>query len=302
MNVPRRRKWVRRLLLLVATVMVVVLGGAMVVVWMMRSQPAFYRPAQLTDAQRADAAKSAEDKFIRIQNEAARTRAAVSAQRRRASTSSSTQPIIFNGAPVTITFTEAEINAFFDKWSHFQNWKATYEPYIEDPVVILKDNRVILAARLKDPNLVLSLHFEPSIDETGRLQLELKRILGGMLPLPEAIMKKHQDRLTASLARRLPGWQHGAEIDAGGAVNASAIAASAGKLFVRIFRHEPVEPVLFLPVFGQKGSVPMRIQAMEVIEGAMTMTIHPMSRQEQIELLERIREPEPVGSPQTNPR
>lgn len=275
--------------------MVVLLGGAMVALLMVRSRPSFYRPMQLTATQRASAAKRAEDKFIKIQNEAARTSAAESARRHRGgATTTSTQPIVFNGQPVTISFTEAELNAFFEKWSNFQNWKAGYEPYIEEPAVILRDGRLILAAKLKDPELVVSLHFEPTIDERGQLRLELARILGGVLPLPEAMITKYEQRLTSGIAQRLPTWQRSADIDASGVVNASAIAASAGKLFVRMLRHEPVEPVLFLPVFGQKGSVPVRIQAVDVNDDELSLTIQPMSREEQTQLLTRIRAPEPV--------
>ena len=288
------RKWLRRILLLIATFMVVLLGGVMVAVLMVRSRPSFYRPLQLTPAQRADAAKSAEDKFIKIQNEAARTHAAETARRHRAATASTSQPIVFNGEPVTISFTEAELNAFFEKWSNFQNWKAGYEPYMEEPAVILRDGRVILAAKLKEPELVVSLHFEPSIDQNGQLKLELARILGGVLPLPEAMIAKHQQRLTSGIARRLPAWQQSADIDAGGAVNSNAIAASMAKLLIHVLRHEPAEPVLFLPVFGQTGSVPVRVQNVVVDEGELTVTIQPISREEQVELLKRIRMPEPV--------
>src|SRR5215213_4103234 len=123
------RKWLKRLLLLVALAMVILLGSAIVIFVMVRSQPDFYRPLKLSVAQRADAAKSAEDKFIQIQNQAARTNAAENARRRRATTTTSTGPIVFNGEPVTIMFTEAELNAFFEKWSNFQNWKGGYEHY-----------------------------------------------------------------------------------------------------------------------------------------------------------------------------
>jgi uncharacterized protein YpmS len=296
------RKWLKRLLLLVALAMVILLGSAIVIYVMVRSQPDFYRPLKLSAAQRADAAKSAEDKFIQIQNQAARTNAAENARRRRATTTTSTGPIVFNGEPVTIMFTEAELNAFFEKWSNFQNWKGGYEHYIEEPALILRDGRVILAAKLKDPNLVVSLHFEPSIDEKGQLKLELARILGGVMPLPEAMIGKYQQKLTSNIASRLPMWQQSANIDEGGTANSNAIAASAAKLLVRMLRHESAEPVLFLPVFGQKGSVPVKIHAVGVTDGEMTVTIQPMSREEQTALLQRIRTPEPVHVDPATPR
>jgi hypothetical protein len=55
-------------------------------------------------------------------------------------------------------------------------------------------------------------------------------------------------------------------------------------------------------MFGQKGSVPVHITAIDIHDGEMSMTIQPMSREEQAELLQRIRTPEPVASNPKTPR
>jgi uncharacterized protein YpmS len=272
----RKHKWLRRTLLAVAVVVTVVIGGALVALWLVRAEPTFYRPVELTAEQREAAAQRATNKLATIQNQAARLHAA-----------SNTRPV--SPDEITVSFTADELNSFFDKWSNFQNWKASYQPYLDDPVVILQDGRIIFAGRVKELNLVASIHFEPKIDENGQLDLELVRVLGGRLPLPESMIGTYKDRLVASLRQKLPMWQASAAIDANGAANPSAIAASATKLLFHVLNHEPTEPVLYLPVMAQKGSVPVRISDVRIEAQTLTLRVRPMTRQQQVALIERIR-------------
>jgi hypothetical protein len=238
----------------------------------------------MSPAQRQAAAQSAENKFTDIQNRAARLRAG-----ERAARNLQQPPATRPADAITIAFTEDELNAFFDKWSVFQNWKAAYDRYLEDPVVILQDGRIILAGKVKELGLVASLHFAPKIDETGKLDLRLVQILGGRLPLPEAVIGRYQDRVIAHLAPRLAGWQRSSAFDASGSANSSAIAAVATMQLVHILRHEPAESIVFLPVLGEKGSVPVRVTNLRVEKGAMTLTVVPMTHDERAALLQRIR-------------
>ena len=66
--------------------------------------------------------------------------------------------------PITVSFTDDELNAFFDKWITWNNWKAAYERHMIDPILILDDGRLILAGRIRELESVVSLHFEPRID------------------------------------------------------------------------------------------------------------------------------------------
>ena len=52
--------------------------------------------------------------------------------------------------------------------------------------------------------------------------------------------------------------------------------------------------MLFLPVFGQKGAVPVKIKSVQVSDGSITLTVQPMTRDEQTALLSRIRESDPA--------
>jgi len=276
------RKWIKRLLLVVAIGLTLLVAVALTGLWMIRAEPAFYRPVTLTPEQREAAAQRATNKLATIQNQAARLHASAASTR-----------VVNAGDEITVSFTADELNAFFDKWSNFQNWKAGYQRYIEDPVVILQDGRIILAARVKEMNMVASLHFEPRIDERGQLNLQLARVLGGRLPLPATVISGYEDRLTSALRRNLPAWQSNAAIDNNGAANPSAISASAAELLFHVLAHEPAEPVLYLPIMAQKGSVPVRINNVRIENETLTLTVKPMNRDQQQALLDRIRHPNP---------
>jgi uncharacterized protein YpmS len=275
------RKWMKRSLLVVGIALTLLLAVVLAGLWLIRAEPTFYRRVTLTPEQFEAAAQRATNKLATIQNQAARLHASPAA----------TRNAVASGEEITVSFTADELNAFFDKWSNFQNWKAGYQRYIEDPVVILQDGRIILAARVKELNTVASLHFAPRIDERGQLNLELARVLGGRLPLPAAVISGYEDRVTSALRRNLPAWQANAAIDNSGAANPSAISASAAKLLFHVLAHEPAEPVLYLPIMAQKGSVPVRIKNVRIENETLTLTVRPMSRDQQQALLESIRDP-----------
>lgn len=288
------KTWIRRIVLLCATVIVILMGGALVALHLVRSEPAFYRPRALSAQERATAAQSAEDKFIQIQNSAARINAASTVARRSAGSTTTTASLL-EGQPVTITFTDAELNSFFEKWSKFQDWKGGYEAYVTEPAIILQKGRIILAAKLNERDWIVSLHFEPNIDEHGELDLNLVSALAGRVPAPEWMFSSYKEKATAAIERRLPVWKRGAAINADGAANADAIATSLAKVMIDTMRHERTDPVMYLPVFGRKGSVPVKIRDLAVEEGSITLTVEPMTRDQQAALLQRIRTYNPTS-------
>ena len=52
------------------------------------------------------------------------------------------------------------------------------------------------------------------------------------------------------------------------------------------------EITVFLPIFAQKGSVPVRLTQVTIGDGSMTLAVDPMSREQQAALLERVKEKE----------
>src|SRR5256885_8870848 len=130
--------------------------------------------------------------------------------------------------------------------------------YLTDPVVILKDQRIILAGKVKwrDLDTVVSVHFAPRIDEQGRLDLNLVNVLGGRLPLPSgAVIDPVRERLGEVAQRRLPVWQQRADIDGAGGANEDSVLAAMTKLGLHALNKEPGSPALFIALFGGKRKV-----------------------------------------------
>lgn len=285
--VDRRKHKILRRFLLAAGLLVlllILLGSAGFALF--RSEPEWYRPVALDPEQREQAAQSATNKLALIQNEAAKLR------RDERMADRASEPVTVPSVPITVSFSEDELNAFFDKWAVWNEWKAKYERHITEPVILLDDGRIVLAARVRALNTVASLHFAPKVTPDGELSLELVRILGGRLPLPEAVLGNYRDRLTNAIDRRMPQWRRDAQIDSTGTPNTSAVAAAMGDLAARIIAHEPADAVLFLPMLDQQlrpRSVPVRLTDLSIAHRTLTLTVQPMTAPERAELLARIR-------------
>ena len=120
------------------------------------------------------------------------------------------------------------------------------------------------------------------------------RVLGGSLPLPQSIVGGYEQRIIDVLRHHLPGWQRSAAFDDGGAANSPLISASLAKLCIRVLNGQPTEPVLFLPIFAQKGSVPVHLTQVKIDDGSMTLTVEPMTREQQAKLIEHVKSEEPA--------
>src|SRR5439155_25913177 len=110
------------------------------------------------------------------------------------------------------------------------NWDAKYSQYVEGPLVILHDGRLIVAGEVKDLGTVASFQFRPQIDSSGRLKIELLNVAGGRLPLPQSIWTSYRDQLSRSIRQNMPLWQARARIESAGAANASAMSAMMGRM------------------------------------------------------------------------
>jgi hypothetical protein len=282
------KKWVRRIFVCVgAAVLAVVICG--IIGWrMMQGTPDWYQPYTLSDSDRSAAAQRVIDKLIPIQNEAAFARG-----NERHPGTSTTQ----SADEMTVSFSDQELTAAFQDWSVINNTKAAYERFVLDPQVIMQEDRLILAGRFKELGTVLSLHFAPRIDEQGRLRLEIVRVLAGKLPLPAGLFRKYQDQLSTAIAQRIPAWRQSASIDATGVANRAAVAAATSGQLLDVLQNQPTEPVVFLQVLSA-GTVPLRINQVDVNDHSIQLTVQPMNAAERAALLERIREAAPLASGQ----
>ncbi|HVT90805.1 MAG TPA: hypothetical protein VHD56_18265 [Tepidisphaeraceae bacterium] len=276
-------KWFRRILVGLAILLLMTAGLVIVGLRMMYRTPDWYHPQSLNAEQRLAAAQSATNKLAILQNGTAFARAEERAVRNGA-TRQSTAP-----GGITISFSDDELNALMSQWAVWKSVRAGYEKFLSEPYLVLQDGRLILAGKLPEIDTIASLHFEPTIDQDGRLNLKLARVLAGKLPLPQAAMSTYQKQAAQALSLRLPRWRQRASIDPTGLANSDAVSAVLGTLIMHAMNHESADPVVFMEVVS-KGRVPVKLSRVEIGDHLLTLTVLPMTADERGELLRKIRE------------
>lgn len=290
-------KWLKRIVLLTALVLLVFLGFSLWSWHLLRGTPDWYHPPELSVEEREAAANRADQRILDTLSWASEVQAQQTRQRVGGSAATS-RPTT---APLkTISFSEAELNAFFQKWNRANNWEAVYGTYMTDPVMVIHEGRIIIAGKMKEIGTVASIHFEPSIDENGKFHLKMARMLGGRLPLPTSMFSKYRTRMINGLQRRLPAWQQQAQIDSAGA-NSPAVYAGMSKMFLRTLNDQPAEPTIFLPTTGS-AKIPVRLKEVHVEDKTLTLSVEPLDASERSNLLERLRKPYGTEMAATNGR
>jgi hypothetical protein len=246
----------------------------------------------LSTEQRAEAARRVDtQKIPQLLNLANQAQANASSEHRaqaRGATvpPSATQPV----PPLTISFSQDEINASLWKWS--EQYKADYERYVSNPFVSLQEGAIVLMATAPEFGRVASAHFEPRLDDAGMLRCDLASLKVGSLPLPEGLLSKQREKVEGALRSKLPAWQNKANIDPTGLANLDAKAAALGKMVLRMLNHEPSPAVVFLPRDEKLSkTVPVRLTNGAVEKGLLTITVQPMDAAERAALLDQIRQP-----------
>jgi len=286
-------KWLKSLLRIAACVVVLGAVGAAILWTLARGRPSWYDAQAVDPAARQAAAVRAENEFKRTMDWAAsqqaEERAAIHAARGAPATSApSTGPATRRS--LTVTFTEQELNAAFEKWGRAYGWDEAYGQFVKEPRIVLHEGRFIVAGDVKDFGSLISLHFRPAVDDKGRLQFELARVLAGRLPLPESAFDGYREKLEQKLRASLPALQRGAKIEPDGSANEKAVAASFAKLLLRVLDRRPEEAVLFLPA-NQGKQVPVKVADVTIEGKSIGLTVQLMTPAERAQLLEHIREP-----------
>jgi len=277
----------------VAVVLLVLLLASALMRHWANSVPDWYTQT-LTPAERAAAAARAENLWAEAQ---ARIAQAYSVELEQ----NATQRLASDGNGIAISFSGDELNAFYNKWAEFQGWDRKLDAYVENPQIVLLGGRLILAGKMKMlDGRIVSVHFEPRIDEQGQLRLRLTRVLAGELPLPQAVWHSQRERLLASIRRHLPRMQQGAKLAANGNANSDAISAAMGRLLLQILHDQPGEPVIFAPLLTTSGRQYMPVRLTNVTIAApqpgeperLTLVVEPMSPAEREDFLHRLRQPQ----------
>ena len=284
-------KWIKRLFMAGLLLGVVAVGSALLIHHLARSRPNWYPVQLLDEASRSAAARSVEDKLIGVQNWALDTNA--NERNQQGGIRPGVPGYIPAPDPVKhISFSEAELNAFFVQWDDAMHWKDRYSEFIEDPVLALEDNRIILAANVKELDALVSVHFQPSLDADGKLRLTLVKVMGGSLPLPRAFWNGYRKTLVAAMEAKVEQSRKRARIAEDGSMNHDAMVAEMNKLLLHALNDEPADPILFLRHDNlHSNALPVKLTSVSIIDKTIDMTVIPLSSDERKELLKHIREP-----------
>ena len=270
-------KLMKRLLLVLAVLLIGAVIAASAGYYMLKRRPSFYHSYKWSGEERSVVNQRAVDKLTQTRNLAAEA----AAQERQAAVKGTTRPS--QSAPMTVTFSEEELNAFL-----LHNFKDRLDEYVDDAGIFLREGIIILAGQIKGSGYVVSFHFEPKIDESGKLHLRLVGSYGGALPVPQSMVNSQFDRVRSALRARIPGWQESAALDARGA-NTSAVAASMGKLILNALDERPADAVLFMPDDSGKA-LPLRLVEIRVGKELM-LTVQPLNAEQRAQLIRSIRSP-----------
>lgn len=285
-------KWIKRLLATLLVLVLLAAASGLVVHRLARSKPDWYPVKALDDATMRAASLSVEDKLAGVHNWASRTKGAELQQK------SGIKPGMpgYEPAPdqaMRISLSEAELNALFAKWGEQMQWKGRYGQYVQDPVLVLQDNRIILAGNVKEADTLVSLHFEPKLDPDGELHLALVRVMGGKLPLPRSMYNGYVQKLSGAMESKLDQTRQSASLADDGSMNKEAAAAEMNKLLLHALNDEPADPILFLPhdSFHPNHAFPVKVTRVTVADKTIDLTVVPLTPDERTDLLQRIREP-----------
>jgi hypothetical protein len=256
---------------------VLLLASVLITMGLTRATPAWYQPLAMTAEQREDAAQRTTNKLALLQTAAVQIR-------ENERNGAITQP-----DAITISFTDDEMNAFFDKWATLQNIRSNYEDILTDPMIVLQDGEVILSARMKKVNTVASLHLSVRIDGQGKLDLKLVRVQLGALPVPIKLLNNYRQQAAQMVSQDLPRLRDRAMISAGGVANASANSFGMSNLLVNVLEEQPAEGVLFLPMI-ERGSIPVKMLSVQIENHTLTLVVQPMTAGERTALLKKIKD------------
>jgi hypothetical protein len=142
---------------------------------------------------------------------------------------------------------------------------------------------------VKDLGAVVSFHFVPKVDSEGKLRLDLARVMGGRLPLPDVVWESHRTRIVGSLNKWIPIWQQSAKVDPQGMANQQAMFVTLGRLVLKAANHQAGEPFLFLPLVEGGKAVPVKVIEANVEGDALSMKVRRLSGAESASLTRTVR-------------
>jgi hypothetical protein len=291
------RRFLRRLLVIFVAVVLGLIAVGLFALHMARAAPGWYQPAEWSPEELAIAANEADQKMIDSLNWATDVQAHRARLRYAAEHGSTLPATDLPPAPKTVSFTEEQINASFQKWLIARPDIANaIGQYAANVRLVFGQGRLILAGQLLRLGGVVSVQIEPSIDANGNLRARLAQVDIGTLPMPRVLFGSQFDLARNALAGGLPSWQKKAAFDSDGCANPSAVSAAMAKLALAMLDDQAAEPIGFLPSLSDRGKpIAVRITAIAISPDGMSITFEAPGDSERNDLLEQIRMP--YGAP-----
>lgn len=284
-------KWMKRLGVFVVA-LVLVLGAVALGAYYygVRGTPEWWQRPRVSAAEQAAAASRAEQKLMETLSVVREMDAASRTPQQPADPSDRRPSARQPAKKLEVTFTEGELNGFFNKWDRLYGWTERYKDRITDPGIIIHDGRLVVAGDSAELGTVVSLHFAPNLDGKGRLHLKLSKVLAGRLPIPQGFFDQYRSAGRQRLKAALPAMQAKAQLRPDGSANSEAMIAAMAKLFLNVLANEPGEPVLFLPLAEKDRSLPVKLTDVRIKDKSLTLTVTPLNGRGRVALLAWIRE------------
>lgn len=283
-------KWLKRFLYLIAFVLLAVLGTSVFGVYLYRGTPNWYRPRAATTQQTKDAANSADQKLLDLFSWAAGAQA--QQLRRIHGTAKPDEPSV---GPRTVTFNEDEINSFISTWQNPEksSLQQRISRYFTDGRIAFEDDAIILAGRSPELGTLASAEFDPSLDAQGNLHLDFAALRAGRLPIPQSAVADHLQRLRELLQQQLWLEQSDAKIDPALTANGPALAAAWLRLLLYALNDRPSAAILVIPfdMSNLRSGLPVKLTAIKVVEGEITLTLEPLAPEDQQMLVDGLKQP-----------
>ncbi|MGD0464407.1 MAG: hypothetical protein ABSB74_18135 [Tepidisphaeraceae bacterium] len=282
--------WFKRLFLLLAFALLALLATSVFGTYLYRGTPSWYRPRIATAEQTKDAANRADQKLLDLFSWAASAQA--QQIRRLHGLARGNEPPV---GPKTVTFDEEEINSFIISWQtpETSQIQRRIARYFNDGRIVFEDDAIILAGQSPEFRTLASAEFDPRIDAEGNLHLDLAALRAGRLRVPLSTVAGHMRRLQSLLRQQLFLEQRDVKIDSTLAANSSALAAAWLRLLLSAMNNRPSEPILLVPfdMSNLRRGMPVKLTAIKVVEGEVTLTMEPLSAGDRKELMDRLKQP-----------
>jgi hypothetical protein len=296
--VNRSNKWLKRSLWTVALLLVVGAGLSAMSYVMIRRTPDWYHRDKRTEAELRTASGKLENMLIELRNWGSEHHAAQVQSQQAINAATTRQAKIVQSRKAdeafNITFTDDQLNAFFNKWENYKERREWLDQYVDDPQLVIRGNQLIIVGKVKALDTVVSLVFEPRLEEHGELNLNLVHVLGGVLPLPDAMWANQRHAIEKTLQSKLPEYQQDAKISPEGIANGDAASASMNQLLLATLHYKPASAVIFIPIELEhlSQSLPVKITAVSIHDHTVDMTAEQMNDKEREAFLKKLKEPE----------